>query len=284
VIAMFQTLASREYPASTFSDFHLLIVDECHHVGAKMLTQALFGLAFPRVLGLSATPTRKDRLTDVMHWFLGPTAYLQQREHQSTTLVRRVPYSCPRYSMPPPVNCRGDIDFTGIITSLVADSTRTSLVARHAVALCRAGRDVLVLSHRREHCKQICAAIVAEGVDASTYLGGDKFVPDAKVIVATFSLVAEGFDCPRLSALVLATPASDVEQACGRVMRGSVRAAVVVDVVDQWGVCFAQASKRKAVYRRSGFTIRQENGDGGDGGLGGLACESGSFAFLADDG
>ena len=255
VIAMFQTLASRQYPSTTFREFHLLIVDECHHVGAQVLTQALFGLAFPRVLGLSATPTRKDRLTDVMHWFLGPTAFLMQRENQVTTEVRTVKYAAERYAMPPPLNRRGDVDYTGIVSILVADEARTRVIALAAVALTREGRDVLVLSHRREHCKAICAAVACEDVECATYLGGDKLVPDARVLVATFSLAAEGFDCPRLSALVLATPASDVEQACGRVMRGSAREAVVVDVVDQLGVCFAQAAKRRAMYKRSGFTM-----------------------------
>ena len=118
-------------------------------------------------------------------------------------------------------------------------------------------RHVLVLSHRREHCKAIAAELVSRGVDAQTYLGGDPAVPDSKVIVATFALTSEGFDCPRLSALVMATPASDVEQACGRVMRGSAAGvgAIIVDIVDQWGVCFAQAAKRRGLYKRSGFAF-----------------------------
>ena len=232
------------------------VVHNCHHVGAQVLTQALFGLAFPRVLGLSATPTRKDRLTDVMHWFLGPTAFSQTRENQGTTSVVTVKYTSPRYAAPPPVKCRGDVDYTGIVSVLVDDDERTRVIAHEVASLARAGRDVLVLSHRREHCKAVCARVTEEGVDAMTYLGGDKVVPSSRVIVATFSLAAEGFDCPRLSALVLATPASDVEQACGRVMRGSsTRGAVIVDVVDQWGVCFAQAAKRRALYKRSGFTF-----------------------------
>ena len=251
------------------------VVHNCHHVGAQVLTQALFGLAFPRVLGLSATPTRKDRLTDVMHWFLGPTAFSQTRENQGTTSVVTVKYSSPRYATPPPVNCRGDVDYTGIVSLLVDDDARTRVIAHQVASLARAGRDVLVLSHRREHCKAVCARVTEEGVDAMTYLGGDKVVPSSRVIVATFSLAAEGFDCPRLSALVLATPASDVEQACGRVMRGSVREAVIVDFVDQWGVCFAQAAKRRALYKRCGFTFAAAAASP-------VAAPSPTFAFLDD--
>lgn len=231
------------------------VVHNCHHLSAQAFSSAMWGLCAPLTLGLTATPQRKDRLDRVVTWFMGDIAFQVKRENQEGTVVKVRTYSTPRYREPPPVNRRGDMCFTSIITELANDPARTGVIADEAAALAR-DRDVLVLSHRRGHCTAIAAALAARGVDAATYLGGDKAVPDSRVIVATYALTSEGFDCPRLSALVLATPASDVEQSCGRVMRGSAtQSALIVDVVDDWGVCYAQHAKRKAFYKRCGFKL-----------------------------
>lgn len=258
VVAMIQTLISRQFPPETFADVGIVICDEVHHLGAQAFSQSMWGLCAPRVLGLSATPDRKDGLTKVVGWFTGPVAFRMRRENQASTLVKIVKYTCPQFDLPPPVNRRGDVCFTTVVTRLTENRHRTAGIAREAAELARQGRDVLVLTHRRQHAKDLAAAIVdGSGMtDVATYLGGDKQAPDTKIIVATYSLTSEGFDLPRLTALVLATPASDVEQSCGRVMRGSAtRGAVILDWVDQWGVCFSQHAKRRSFYRRSGFSF-----------------------------
>jgi superfamily II DNA or RNA helicase len=276
VLAMLQTLVSRKHPPSTFREFGLVVVDECHHIGAQVFSSAMFGLAAPYTLGLSATPDRKDGLGKVVTWFLGDVVLKVKRENQQGTTVRTVKYDCQAFRDPPPVNRRGDVCFTSVVTALVENEERTALVATEAVNLARTGRDVLVLSHRRAHCTRLAELIAAAGVQCETYLGGDKTVPDSKVIVATYALTAEGFDEPRLTALVLATPASDVEQSCGRVMRGGAGlGSVIVDVADQWGVCFAQHAKRRALYRRSGFVVQ-----GPDVGRGQTQDVPETYAFL----
>lgn len=259
VVAMIQTLLSRKFPAATFAGVGLVVVDEVHHLGAAAFSQCMWGQCAQYTLGLSATPTRKDGLSRVVTWFAGPTAFHLKRENQETTEVRTVRYACPDFDTPPPVNRRGDICFPSTITRLVENRDRTGAVARCAASLALdEGRDVLVLSHRRQHVHDLADAVRALGVPScGTYLGGDKQCPDTKVIVATYALTSEGFDLPRLNALVLATPASDVEQSCGRVMRGSAtRGAIILDIQDQWGVCYAQSAKRRAFYKRTGFSLQ----------------------------
>lgn len=276
IVAMIQTLVSRAYPPSTFDKIGVVMADESHHVGAPTLSQALFSLNAPRVLGLTATPTRKDGLSRVVEWLLGPIAFLAKRTNQDGTHVRVVPYTCDEFKSPMPTNRRGDVCFVTTITRLVENADRTAMIARLVADLVlQEDRHVLVLSHRRQHCADIAAAVRALGVDAGAYVGGDKQAPDTRVIVATYALTSEGFDMPRLNALVLATPSSDVEQSCGRVMRGTTTgtctgapraSAIVVDVVDQWGLCHAQHAKRRGFYKRSGFRtdpFEKESGDFG---------------------
>ena len=256
VIAMIQTLLSRKYSLDAFG---FLIVDEVHHIAAEAFSKVMFTTQnIQRRLGLSATPVRKDGLTRVIHWFFGPTAFGLERTAAANVRVQIVKYAPPT---PPqmPINRRGEVCYATLMTTLTLDEERTKLIVEGTARLFERGRHVLVLSHRRAHCKAICAELVARGVEAETYLGGDKEVPGSRVLVSTFALTSEGFDCPRLNALVLATPASDVAQSVGRILRGGdstqQQHPLIVDVIDNFPISYAQASKRRGLYKKSGFAF-----------------------------
>lgn len=275
VIVMIQTLMTRKYPAETFREFGLLVVDECHHAPAESFSQTLVGLAFPAVLGLSATPTRKDGLTRVMHWFLGPMAFAHKRTNQTNVVVQTVNFKHPSYSMPPPMNKRGDIDYAGLVSRIVDLPDRTAAIADEAQKLAWTGRRVLVLSHRRGHATAIAEELRRRDVNAATYLGGDKDPPDAIVTCATYALAAEGYDDPRLNGLVLATPSSDVNQACGRVLRGGGGDdPIIVDIVDHYSLFYSQFVKRTKFYRETGFAMA---------GAPATVAAPAAFSFVDDD-
>ena len=258
IIASIQTLIVRKY--TDFDAVGCLIVDEAHHIAAESFSQAMFGISFKYVIGLSATPTRKDGLTRVLHWFLGPTAFEVRRTQQKNVLVKIVPFTHAEYKKPPPVNKRGDICYTSLMSKICDIRDRTIFIAEETKKIAETGRYVLVLSHRRNHAIEIKDILVSLGVDAATYLGGDKIEPDAQVICATYHLASEGYDNPRLSGLVLSTPSSDVVQACGRILRGgSGNDPVIVDVVDQYSLFISQVAKRKTFYRKIGFNMGKDN-------------------------
>ncbi len=241
----------------------------------------LVGLALPMTLGLSATPTRKDGLTRVIHWYLGPLAYTAKRTGQSNVTVRVVGFSHPRYNEPPPINRRGDVCYTSLMTMMVQLPERTDTIAFETQRLALSGRRVLVLSHRRAHSQDIANKLQALGVEAATYLGGDKEPPEAQVTCATYALVSEGYDDARLSALVLATPTSDVVQACGRVMRGGGGSdPIIIDIVDRIGICYAQLAKRKRFYKETGFVVE---GDAEPSATGSAPLENTHECMFADD-
>ena len=80
VIAMLQSLSLKEYSFEDFDSIGTLIVDEAHHICAKVFSQSLFKLCPKHAFGLSATPNRKDGLTKVLHWFMGPTFFSVERK------------------------------------------------------------------------------------------------------------------------------------------------------------------------------------------------------------
>ena len=54
----------------------LFISDECHHLGSEVFSKSMQKVASKYMLGLSATPNRKDGLRKVFEWFIGPIVYM----------------------------------------------------------------------------------------------------------------------------------------------------------------------------------------------------------------
>lgn len=255
VIATIQTLLSRAYSSDKFEEFGLAIFDEAHVIAARSFSKIALGICTPLTLGLTATPTRRDGLGFALNWFLGPNVYTSAVKQGADVRLKVSRYFSDAYNDPPPTNRRGDVCFTSMTTHLVADITRTRHIVDEIAWLAERDYDTLVLTHRRAHATAIAAIATSRGgIEIATYLGGDTVVPTAKVVVSTFALVAEGFDHPRFKGLVLATPASNVvQQAVGRVMRGSGRS-IVVDIVDSWSLLHAMFSKRRKIYKTVGVT------------------------------
>ena len=71
-----------------------MIFDECHHIGARVFSQAMYRISNAKyILGLSATPKRRDGLTFVLQWFLGDVVFLAERYNTNNELgveVKRV--------------------------------------------------------------------------------------------------------------------------------------------------------------------------------------------------
>ena len=265
VIAMLQTLIIPGKPVDV-SDFGLVIVDECHHIAAETFSTAMRLFNCRYHLGLSATPKRKDSLTTVIHWFLGPLAYAAQRAEMNHVMVDCCWFLSEKLKEDGvPMNRQGNVDFSTLTTMLASDEIRTRFIVDKVKAVRDKdpGRQILVLSHRRQHCQDLAALIPG----AVVFIGKPKRkkkkeTPEdtahlrAPVVCATFSLASEGYDDPRLDTLVLATPCSDVTQAAGRILRGGQGdgyVPLIIDVCDRFSIGFHQAAKRKAYYNKAGF-------------------------------
>jgi superfamily II DNA or RNA helicase len=263
VVAMIHSIALREYPPETFEGFGTVIVDEAHHVSAPVFSQAMFVANAPYVLGLTATPERKDGLQCVLRWFLGDIAYRSARENRVDVRVEVARFDAS--DVPIPVNQRtGKVCLSSFVTALTETRERNDLIVARVVAHVRDGRKIILLSDRRAHCEDIAKRLrVDHDIDAGLYLGG--MTPEnldasaaKRVVIATFALATEGLDIPTLDTLILATPKSDVVQATGRILRetpGKKHAPLIVDVLDASPITFAQFNKRRTFYVASGFDV-----------------------------
>ena len=125
-------------------------------------------------------------------------------------------------------------------------------------------RIVLVVSDRVAHCQALAAMLAEQAVEAAVLTGQTppesrgRIVEEVRagrvpVLVATLQLIGEGFDCPGLSTLVLATPIKfegRLLQVVGRIMRPAEgKRARVIDYVDERiPVLCRSAATRRAVF------------------------------------
>jgi len=260
VIAMLQSLSLKEYSFSDFDSIGTLIVDEAHHICAKVFSQSLFKMCPKHVFGLSATPTRKDGLTKVLHWFMGPTFFEAERKNQEQVEVFPIEYKCDRFQDPPPCTRFGKLSLATMITELTEDRGRNIVILKLVKDIVKTTRQVLVLSDRRHHCEVMHQSFKKT---SGLYMGGMKEAEltessKKQIIFATFSQAHEGLDIPTLDTVILATPKSDIVQSIGRIMRetkGKKNNPHIYDIFDQWSICHAMYKKRLKVYKQGGFHI-----------------------------
>ena len=152
IIAMLQSLSLKEYSFEDFDSVGTLIVDEAHHICAKVFSQSLFKLCPKHVYGLSATPNRKDGLTKVLHWFMGPTFFTVERENQKQVDVYPLEFTCDRYRDPPPCTRFGKLSLSTMISEVTEITDRNTLIINTIKSVTKGTRQVLILSDRRNHC------------------------------------------------------------------------------------------------------------------------------------
>lgn len=260
VIAMLQSLSLKEYSFGDFDSVGTLIVDEAHHICAKVFSQSLFKMCPKHIYGLSATPNRKDGLTKVLHWFMGPTFFAVERENQQQVEVFPIEFECERFRDPPPCTRFGKLSLSTMITELTENRERNAMLVNLIKRIAKTTRQILVLSDRRQHCMMLQQCFPKT---SGLYMGGMKEADltessKKQIIFATFSQAHEGLDIPSLDTVILATPKSDIVQSIGRVMRetkGKKNNPNIYDIFDQWSVCHAMYNKRLRVYKQGGFKM-----------------------------
>jgi hypothetical protein len=266
VIAMIQTMCMREFPTDAFDSVGLLVVDEAHHIGAPAFSQFMFKICPKYTLGLTATPDRKDGLTRLLYWFLGPEFFRVERTAQKSTRVETLHYTDEAFKEAPPVTRFGKINMAGMISQLTEIEPRNDMILRTVHEALTLQRRVLILSDRREHCFYLQSKL--GDALSGLYVGGMKEAElarsaEKRVVVATFQLAQEGLDIPVLDTVILSTPKSDIKQSIGRIMREVPKSALgpgkndplIYDVADHWSVFHAMYRKRCKVYAEGGFQM-----------------------------
>jgi superfamily II DNA or RNA helicase len=269
VIAMLQTISMKELPIATFKPIGFVIVDECHHIASEVFVQALPKVTSKYMLGLSATPTRKDGLMFVAHWFLGPLLYNSDKGDIEDPDINVEVYE---YKNDDPtfneiIYNRQGVMFTSLMINKLAEcENRTGWLSDIIADVLTESphRQMLVLTDRVQHTKDILAAlppsirarsaILSQGVHASKRA---EFCESCSVLIATYAMCKEGFDVPTLNTLLMATPRPDIDQIVGRILRVEKSARkvhpLILDVVDPQ--FRRQFQERNALYKKRSYLV-----------------------------
>ncbi len=226
-----------------------LVVDECHHAPSRTFTEAVSSFDCKYMLGLTATPWRRDKLSRLIFWFLGDIHHTIEKQdliEKGHILAAKVIFRETKFR---PFHDPGD-EYSKMLSELTSDDDRNKMITDDVAKEVKSGKGVcLVLSDRKKHCETLGALLkYRHGIDALV-LTGDLPVAKrrkiiervnsgkAKVLVATGQLIGEGFDCRELSTLFIATPVKfkgRLMQYLGRIIRPAPgkTGATVYDYVD----------------------------------------------------
>ena len=266
VIGMLQSISMKDYPKEVFEDFGFTIIDEAHHISSEVFSKALPKIATKYTLGLSATPKRKDGLSKVFHWYLGPMIYPKPKDiiknSKENKIADNTKVNIVFYSDNDKAYCKEELTMYGkmcmpkMINNICGFKPRTRLIIEITKRMINKNRRTLILSDRRAHLKTIYEIITESKIGTiGYYVGGMKqsaLEESAKcqVVLGTFQMASEGMDVPELDTIILASPKSNVEQSVGRVQRKVHKnGAIIWDIVDQFSVFPRQYAKRKTFYQ-----------------------------------
>lgn len=271
-IAVMQSLSRQGEVNALVENYGHVIVDECHHVGAVSFDAILKRCKAKYVLGLTATPIRRDGQQPIIFMQCGPIRHTAARPVEAPHDLQVLPRSClTRIDRSP------ELGIQEVFRHLANDRSRTAAIAAEVRKAFDQGRKVLVLTERTEHLDAIQAALGDESPPLFVLHGRmsrkqramliaelDALPPDApRILLATGKLIGEGFDHPPLDTLILAMPISwkgTLQQYAGRLHREHAGKTDVriIDFVDTGHPALMRMwDKRLRGYRAMGYRIAE---------------------------
>lgn len=277
-VVLIQSLCRKGEVDNVIADYGHIIIDECHHIPAFTFEQVVRQAKAKYVLGLTATPIRKDGRHPIIIMQCGPIRIKlghqdieSQQCFQHLVIVRNTEFIISGDTEEHPIQ--------DIYGALACDMHRNEMILEDVRKSLKNGRSPLVLTERKEHLEYLTTALQKVVPNVIVMRGGmgkkQRAATEAqvqsisreepRVIIATGRYAGEGFDDVRLDTLFLAMPISwrgTLQQYVGRLHRAyagkhEVR---VYDYVDRnMPVLVRMFSKRLKGYHAMGYTVNADS-------------------------
>lgn len=274
-IATILSLKGIEDLEEFFLPYGQIIIDECHHIPAVTFGAILKRSSARFILGLTATPYRKDGHQKILFMQCGPVRH-EMKISGDHLISKRVIVRETSLKLSESLGQRPPIHL--IWDELTANASRLKLIAKDVLEAVTASRFPLVISDRKEHLEALEKEIT--NLSSSTRvlrLEGTMGKKARKAIMekvkkaadenspicllATASLIGEGVDIPRLDTLFLAMPISfkgRMVQYAGRLHRQcpGKKDVIIYDYLDTCsGLTVSMYRKRLQAYKSMGYKI-----------------------------
>ncbi len=221
-----------------------VIVDECHHIPALTFEQIVKNFKGMYILGLSATPNRKDELDPILYQQLGNISYeyKKPKTHTNRLLVIKTEFTS------------SADNYAAIINELVSNEDRNRQIVKTIKE--NIDRKILLLSDRIEHLNLLENILKEENIDFVSVHGSQnkkeqvenmQKVKTSSLILATSSFFGEGIDFPHLNTIIFATPISfygRLIQYLGRIGRGN-QECLAIDFLDSKNAMLNSTYKKR---------------------------------------
>jgi superfamily II DNA or RNA helicase len=285
-VAMIQSLVRKDCVQDIVAHYGQVIIDECHHLPAVSFERVLAEVKARYVVGLTATPQRRDGHHPITAMQLGPVRFAvnpksqaAQRPFAHTLVVRETGFK---------TSCEKPASIQELYAVLAADATRNQLILNDVIRALEQRRSPILLTERKGHLEYLAAQLSRVARHVVVLQGGMSglarrevkrqlaAIPDAeeRLVLATGRYIGEGFDDARLDTLFLALPVSwkgTLIQYAGRLHRlhPAKQDVRIFDYVDrEVPMLLRMFQKRLRGYRGLGYARGEaplglgEDGDG----------------------
>jgi superfamily II DNA or RNA helicase len=217
-VAMIQSLVRKGNVQNLVANHGHVIVDECHHVSAASFERVLSEVKARFVLGLTATPRRRDGHHPIVEMQLGPTRFVvdARREQARRSMAQRLLVRETTFE----AEWSREQGIQALYARLASDEARNGLILNDVIGSLEEGRSPLLLTERRDHLELLAAKLQPASRNLVVLHGGMKprerseaiarlaAIPptEERTVIATGRYIGEGFDDPRLDTLFLAMP------------------------------------------------------------------------------
>jgi superfamily II DNA or RNA helicase len=271
---MIQSLSRKDAVDDSVAEYGQVIIDECHHLPAISFERVLSEIKARFVVGLTATPQRRDGHQPIIHMQVGPVRFRADPRSQATQRAFDHRLVVRMTGFDPPAQT-SDTGIQELYGALVADEERNDQIIDDVLMAMEEGRSPILLTERKEHLEQLNERLKGFVRHIVVLRGGRSSkerrevqeqlasIPnnEERLLLATGRYIGEGFDDARLDTLFLALPVSwkgTLVQYAGRLHRlhPGKREVRIVDYVDTKVPMLARMfEKRRAGYRSMGYRV-----------------------------
>ena len=241
-IATMQSLKNNQ---DIIKDYSFVIVDECHHIPALTFENIIKQFKGKYILGLSATPKRKDEMEAILFQQLGNIAYEIKSLKTNNNKLQVIK-----------TDFKSEVDnFSDLIDEIINNKQRNNLIIEQILQ--NSNRKILLLTDRIDHIENLTKLLDSCGLDYLSIHGSMdnktkeeniKKVKSSSLVLATTSYFGEGIDFPHLNTIIFATPISyygRLVQYLGRIGRGGDDC-LALDIYDDKNNFTRSAFKKRA--------------------------------------
>ncbi len=238
------TMQSLKNKPEIIKNYSFVIVDECHHIPAVTFEQIIKLFCGKYVLGLSATPNRKDGLEPILFQQLGQISYEYKKKRTITHRVKVVN-----------TDFKSEADnYAQLINEITIDKNRNELIINELKEYI--DRKILILTDRIEHINILEELLIKNNLKYVSIHGSLskkeqkeslEQIESSNLILATTSYFGEGIDFPHLNTIIFVTPISyygRLVQYLGRVGRDG-QECLAIDLLDSKNAMLNSTFKKR---------------------------------------